>query len=68
IQWNEDSVHPSSDSPQGCNLKFLEIQHPQAEKVRETLRTLGLDAKVTELETAKLIATLETPKGELKLS
>jgi hypothetical protein len=68
IQWDVDSIHPSTDSAKGCHLKAFEMEHPKANEVQKTLRALGLDVKVTQSQNTKLIATLDTPKGELKLS
>ena len=68
IEWATDSVHPSQDSPQGCTLTSFAIEHPQAEKVREALKDLGLDVIVNQSDAPKLIATIKTPKGEVKLS
>jgi hypothetical protein len=67
IEWAADSVHPSQDSPRGCELQSFEIAHPNSEAVRETLRRLGIDAAVRQAETARLVATLRTPKGVVVL-
>jgi hypothetical protein len=68
IEWAKDSIHPSQDSPEGCTLHSFEIEHPQAGKLQEVLKTLGLDVKVNQSQNAKLVATIASPKGELKLS
>ncbi len=68
IQWAADSLHPSQDSPQGCTLQAFEIEHPKAAEVAAALKELGMDAKVKQADTARLLATLKTPKGELVLS
>ena len=68
IQWAADSLHPSQDSPKGCELQSFEIEHPDAERLTEVLKKLGIEAKVRRAGSARLIATLKTPKGELQLS
>ncbi|HEV8130487.1 MAG TPA: VOC family protein [Acidobacteriota bacterium] len=68
IEWAVDSLHPSQDSPKGCQLESLEIEHPNAANVTGTLRKLGIEAKVKQAENVRLTATLETPKGKVILS
>jgi hypothetical protein len=68
IEWASDTLHPSQDSPKGCTLQTFEIEHPRAGKLQEVFKSLGLDAKVNQSENAKLIATIASPKGEVKLS
>ncbi len=68
IQWAQDSVHPSQDSPKGCELQSFEIEHPHPAELAGTLNTLGIEAKVSKAANARLIATLRTPKGEVNLS
>ena len=67
IEWSADSVHPSQESPTGCELTALEIEHPNSGKVKKTLSALGLDAAVRKGKAAQLIATLTTPKGKVTL-
>lgn len=68
IQWAADSPHPSQDSPAGCELQSLVMEHPEAAKVRETLKNLGIDAEVRQAEGARIRASLKTPKGAVELS
>ena len=68
IEWAADSVHPSQDSPAGCELRSLEIEHPQAEAVERLLETLGVRTTVKSAPQARLVATLSTPLGEVQLS
>ena len=67
IEWAADSVHPSQESPTGCELTALEIEHPNPGKVKKTLSALGLDAAVRKGKAAQLSATLTTPKGQVVL-
>jgi len=65
IQWAADSVHPSQDSPKGCELLALEIEHPKPAGVIAVLTKLGIDGKVKAGENARLSAALRTPKGRV---
>jgi hypothetical protein len=68
IEWAADSPHPSQDSPKGCDLLAFEIEHPKAAEVRDALARLGMEANVKSREQTRLVATLRTPKGLLKLT
>ncbi|MGH9854430.1 MAG: VOC family protein [Blastocatellia bacterium] len=68
IQWAADSLHPSQDSPKGCELQSFEMEHPDPASVSETLKKLGLEAKVKRAGESKLMATLKTPRGKVELS
>ena len=67
IQWAADSPHPSQDSPAGCELRSLEIEHPQAAEVKAALAQFGIAATVKPGEAVRLRAALQTPKGEVEL-
>lgn len=68
IEWAADSVHPSEDSPTGCELRLLEIEHPRAGAVGQLLETLGVQTTVKLAPEARIVATLSTPRGEVQLS
>jgi hypothetical protein len=68
IEWTADSVHPSQDSPKGCELTSFQIEHPHAANVLDVLKEFGIDAKVKQAAKARLTATLRTPKGKMELS
>jgi hypothetical protein len=68
IEWAGDSSHPSQDSPRGCDLQSFEMEHPDAAGVIDTLKKLGIEAKVRQTKEARLRATLMTPKGRVELS
>jgi hypothetical protein len=68
IQWAAESLHPSQDSPGGCELAAFEIEHPKSGDVKEMLRKLGVAAVVKTAPRARLSATLRTPKGDLRLT
>ncbi len=67
IEWASDSLHPSQDSTEGCELAALEIEHPRPAEVNVILRKLGIDAGVKSGPSTLLRATVRTPKGTAKL-
>jgi Glyoxalase-like domain len=67
IEWAGASVHPSQDSPKGCELTTFEIEHPRPDAVKDMLAKLGIEAKVGAGTSVRLSAALRTPKGTLKL-
>jgi len=67
IEWSEDSVHPSEDSPRGCVLRELRLEHPAPEKVNAFLEAMDLTIRAVMGRSAKISALIETPKGELEL-
>jgi hypothetical protein len=67
IEWARDSLHPSQDSPKGCELRSFEIEHPDPASLMDALRKLGVEANVKQASNARLKATLKTPNGELEL-
>jgi hypothetical protein len=68
IEWGAGTIHPAEDSPQGCNLQSLEMEHPEPDRVRKMLRDLGIEATVKGGSKPRLLAVLSTPKGLLDLS
>lgn len=68
IEWAADSLHPSQDSPKGCELQSFEMEHPDPASVIEALKRLGIEAKVKQAGESKLIAILKTPRGKVELS
>lgn len=67
IEWAPDSVHPSQDSPEGCELRALDIASPEPSRVADALQRLGVEASVEQGPSPRLTATLETPKGTVIL-
>jgi len=67
IQWDKESLHPSVDSPQGCKLLSLEFEHPEADKITEMMKSLGINAKIAKADTPAIKASLKTPKGNVIL-
>jgi Glyoxalase-like domain len=67
IEWAAESLHPSQDSPQGCRLSSIELEHPDPAGVRATLEKLGIGIEVKQAKEARLKAALDTPKGRVVL-
>jgi hypothetical protein len=65
IEWAADSLHPSQDSPRGCELLALEVGHPKPAEVKAVLAKLGIETAVKSGQRALLTATLRTPKNPL---
>jgi hypothetical protein len=67
IEWAADSLHPSQNSPRGCELLALDVAHPKPAEVKAVLAKLGIEAAVKSGQRALLRATLRTPKGTMDL-
>ena len=67
IEWASDSRHPSADAPPGCIIKALRFQHPRAEELKTALAATGLEATVSKAKGARIIAAIQTPKGQVEL-
>ena len=67
IEWAADSTHPAEDSPKSCELLSIEIEHPESAAVAELLAGLGVKARVEQVPDPRIIATLRTPKGDVRL-
>ena len=65
INWG-DSAHPAENSPKGCRLIKLELFHPEAKRVNELLKNLGIDLQAS-LGSVALKATIECPQGQVVL-
>ncbi len=66
IDWR-DSPHPSSALPSGGTLTGLSGKHPNPARVSNALRALDIRIPVTHGELPELIATIETPRGDVFL-
>ena len=62
ISWGE-TPHPAQAVPKAGVLVGFEIHHPDPEKVRESLKTLGVNIKITKGKEAKIIAKIKTENG-----
>ena len=67
IQWDKDSLHPSVDSPMGCKLLSVDFEHPEADRITEVMKSLGLDSKISKSKSPAIKATLKTSNGNVVL-
>jgi len=66
IDWGA-SAHPSATAAKGITLISLRAEHPDAARVQAMLKQLGLDLAVTQGPKPSLIATFNSPKGQVVL-
>jgi hypothetical protein len=66
IDWGK-TPHPAQTAAAGAMLVGLCAEHPDALRVGEMLRKLGLDLRVTGAPAPALIATVDCPKGRVEL-
>ena len=67
IDW-DGSPHPGATTPGGCGLLELHAEHPDAARARVVIEALGLELPVLEGPAPRLVARLDTPRGEITLS
>jgi catechol 2,3-dioxygenase-like lactoylglutathione lyase family enzyme len=68
IEWNRDSVHPSTDAPAGCGLAHFSIGSPDPAALRRTLQALGIDWAVEFNAKPRILAHIWSSRGSLDLS
>src|SRR5713101_7750067 len=66
IDWGK-TPHPAQTAAPGASLVGLRAEHPEAQRVQQMLRQLGLDLPVTPGPAPALIATVDGPKGRAEL-
>lgn len=67
IEWAADSLHPSQDSPKGCELQSFAVEAPNPSAVADVMKAIGIDASVRQAPTTSLHVTLGTSKGIVEL-
>ena len=73
IDWGDCyNVRPGLTAPTGCTLKHLTAYHPDPARVQSALHEIGHGIEnivtVKEGPKARLVATLDTPKGEVEIA
>jgi len=66
IDWGT-SRHPALSSPRGPTLLSLRAEHSEAERVERAASVLGLELPVARASQPRLIARLQTERGEVDL-
>ncbi len=65
IEWSADTVHPSADTPQGCKILRFELSAPDDAGVRRACKLLGLNVRVAQGDTPRLLARIAGPGGRV---
>jgi Glyoxalase-like domain len=70
IEWSQDSIHPSVDSPQGCRLIRFEAIAPDkvAREVFAKIQARRLDLHLSDGKHSLLTATIEGPRGKFEVT
>lgn len=66
IDWME-SEHPARTAPRGGRLAKLEVFSPEAERLRQIYRVLGIEIDVAEAKQPGLTAIIESGSGRHEL-
>jgi hypothetical protein len=67
VQW-ENGAHPAGDAADGLRLASLHGESPQPEALRAVLEALDVRLPVHRADEARLVATLDTPRGRVTLT
>lgn len=65
IQWGEGTAHPSTTSPQGCELLRVSLTAPDPSNLKKDLQTVGVEAQVAQGTPGAMAFTLRCAKGEV---
>jgi len=68
IEWGAGSIHPSLDSPQGCQLLRFEAVTNDVVGLSQQLKQLSLDLPVTQGKKMYLRATIDGPRGKFEVT
>lgn len=68
IEWGPGALHPSVDSPQGCQLLRFEAVTPDVAGLSKRAKELGLDLPVTLGKKMYLRATIDGPRGKFEVT
>ena len=66
IDWGK-TQHPAHSLPRGCKLVALRAEHPNARDIEKSLSALGLSIRIDAGPVPALIATVQTPQGQVEL-
>ena len=68
IEWGAGSIHPSVDSPQGCQLLRFEAVTPDIVSFSAIAKELDLDLPVVPGKKSYLHAVIEGPRGKFEVT
>ena len=66
IDWGK-TQHPANGLAKGCKLVALRAEHPNAKAIKTALSGLGLNIRIETGSAPALIATIQTPQGQVEL-
>ncbi|HKA19081.1 MAG TPA: VOC family protein [Blastocatellia bacterium] len=66
IDWG-NTQHPAKGLSKGCKLVSLRAEHPNAKAIEAGLSALGLNIRIDAGSAPALIATIQTPHGQVEL-
>jgi len=66
IDWG-DSPHPASAAPTGATLQEWRAEHPDPPRIMAMLHALEIDMPIDRHPMPRLIAVIDTPKGQVTL-
>jgi hypothetical protein len=67
IEWGAASIHPSTDSPVGCQLEHFAVVAPDPRSLVKTFQDIGIDVPVERGEKPQLRARITGPKGKFEV-
>lgn len=68
IEWDPGSTHPAVDSPGGCTIRELRLEHPDPGRMNRFLEVIGLRVRASSGPRARITAVLSTPRGDFELT
>ncbi len=63
IRWKEPSQHPALSLDHSLELDTLSFAHPEPERLRKIFAAIGMEARVEEGDSPRLLATIRGPLG-----
>lgn len=66
LDW-KDSVHPTENLPEKCQLIELRATHPNPKIIQNTLKKLGAELKIEQSDIISIIAKIKTPRGVIEI-
>jgi hypothetical protein len=68
IQWEANSPHPSSDSPQLGTVKSLHFETPQPDELGRILHAAAIRADIRKSSSPRIVLVVQTSRGEIEMS
>lgn len=68
IEWEQGSVHPSSDAPGGCRLEAFSVAGPDPDALAAEFHKLNIEVAVKRSDKRELRARIAGPKGVMEVT